>query len=65
MNTTLYWMGKPVDELSHAEAIEAVKIMGAEIEMMRKTFKQIREIDRRIADRRVQYAKQQHGWWLW
>lgn len=47
-----YWMGKDVDSLSHQEAIEAVKMLGRELESTRRTFKSIRKIDAMMADLR-------------
>jgi len=59
--TKCYWMGKDVDEMTREEAINAVKSLGAEIEMMRETFVKIREIDQMIADRKLEDAKRH--WW--
>jgi hypothetical protein len=63
MQMIAYWMGKPADELTREEAIDAVKIMSQEIEMMRKTFVKVREIDKMIADRRLNDARRY--WWGW
>ena len=43
-----YWMGRDVDTLSREEAIEAVKLLGRELETTRKTFESIRRVDRML-----------------
>ena len=47
-----YWMDKDVDTLSHEEAIEAVKMLGRELESTRRAFQTIRNVDRMLYEHR-------------
>lgn len=50
-----YWMGRDVDGLSREEAIEAVKMLGRELETTRRTFESIRNVDRMLNEARGRF----------